>query len=723
MLALLLLLEKHAEASRWADYIAALPWSSELPLTWSPDEVAKLGGASPQWYIQEKQRKLEKAYASLVECMKGAALAELKAACPSSADFILAFSLAHSRAMGIPSVDGDGRRWRLAMLPFADMLNHSCEPQVEWDIIAAKTKDMSYVAAQTCCDVAQGSELRISYKRAGSAQGFFATYGFIEEVQDVCCTELRLEPWDGPGNNSVVSITSPQSLRRLMSNFRTEAASAEERQTLEKDPDTAAHFPLSQRCEVAALEKLLKCVRKRLEHCKNIASQPASHAVERLRQADLVGWKRLEAFAASVLDLIKDECEMSPARLAVLVHAHMRKAAAGIAPDMSTPIASTYLSEKLTIRDEGGEKGRGYYAERTIPAGELLLREEPHIFDAEDEDFDALSTVHVICAEEEGHELRSSTRDVSDASESDAFRWLAGVPAFSKDKVTLALAAARNNGFCTSIPDGIEVEAMFLFRRLSVFNHSCWPNCAVFRQPNGLAHVLAISPIEKGAELTIHYSDEFILLPRDLRKVFIQGRFGFPCECDRCEDPPEASAKAEALLQDHIAIGPAEAPLADAMKRAHAGLCKMQHHNNQPSGFVYKEYDRWEDALAAVENAMPHMVAYAAETHWARHHARGLQTLALEALQKDSKAYFVLAEHAAAAWKIMPRYCDALRALQKRLQQVKDRLPEGIKPRLEERAMALHGDSLQGLEEDVARVAEWLEKAENMGSATMAANE
>lgn len=56
------------------------------------------------------------------------------------------------------------------------------------------------------------------------SEGFFATYGFIEEAQEVCCTELRrrvvlksqevakilnvfpcirscgrLEPWDGPG--------------------------------------------------------------------------------------------------------------------------------------------------------------------------------------------------------------------------------------------------------------------------------------------------------------------------------------------------------------------------------------------------------------------------------------------------------------------------------------------------------------------------------------------
>ncbi|CAK9103292.1 unnamed protein product [Durusdinium trenchii] len=128
----------------------------------------------------------------------------------------------------------------------------------------------------------------------------------------------------------------------------------------------------------------------------------------------------------------------------------------------------------------------------------------------------------------------------------------------------------------------------------------------------------------------------------------------------------------------------------------------------------------------------PHLSAFAGPTHWARHHARGLQTLALEEragapphtlsrylpvglytlplhstaeeLQKDSRAYFVLAEHA--AWKIMPRYCDALRLLQQRLQKVRDRLPDGLKDRREAREEISFGGEigrgLQGLDRDVA---------------------
>eukprot|EP00913_Durusdinium_trenchii_P034930 g32675.t1 len=243
MLAILLLLERRAKAnSRWSDYIAALPWSAALPLTWTPEELSVLGGASPLWHIEDgwgdltsiKQKQLEKVYASLLTFVKGNVLAELKDACPSSKE------LAHSRAMGIPSVDGDGRRWHLAMLPFADMLNHSCTPEVDWDIDGSR-----YVAAHTLSEIPEGSELRISYKRAGSAQGFFATYGFVEEAQEVQCTELRLEPWDGPGLGSIVHVCSTQSLRQLLSRFREKAASAEERKNLGKRPEElAARFPL-----------------------------------------------------------------------------------------------------------------------------------------------------------------------------------------------------------------------------------------------------------------------------------------------------------------------------------------------------------------------------------------------------------------------------------------------------------------------------------------------
>ncbi|CAJ1376872.1 unnamed protein product [Effrenium voratum] len=61
-----------------------------------------------------------------------------------------------------------------------------------------------------------------------------------------------------------------------------------------------------------------------------------------------------------------------------------------------------FLSDSLIVKDEGGDKGRGYYAKRNISAGELLLREAPHIFDAEEEDFEALAALHVLAAAEEG---------------------------------------------------------------------------------------------------------------------------------------------------------------------------------------------------------------------------------------------------------------------------------------------------------------------------------
>lgn len=65
------------------------------------------------------------------------------------------------------------------------------------------------------------------------------------------------------------------------------------------------------------------------------------------------------------------------------VHDHMRAMAAGVPVArrlllkrrrFSTRIP-TVVSEYVKMTDTGGEHGRGYYAKRKIPLGELLLRE------------------------------------------------------------------------------------------------------------------------------------------------------------------------------------------------------------------------------------------------------------------------------------------------------------------------------------------------------------
>ena len=94
----------------------------------------------------------------------------------------------------------------------------------------------------------RAKELRYSYQSFGPAQGFFATYGFIEASHQVHGTEVRLQPWDGPGEGFILRLSVVRSLRRLLSRFRVKAAIGEERQYLERDPELVARFPLSYRC-------------------------------------------------------------------------------------------------------------------------------------------------------------------------------------------------------------------------------------------------------------------------------------------------------------------------------------------------------------------------------------------------------------------------------------------------------------------------------------------
>ncbi|CAE7259419.1 Exosc3 [Symbiodinium sp. CCMP2456] len=425
LLAVLILLEG-AKTAFWSDYVAALPWSTtSLPLSWTPERLSTLNGAAPQWQIQEKKSQLARAYSSVVNALQASARNAFQSACPSSDAFIKAFSLAQSRAMGIRSVGEQGRCWNLAMLPFVDMLNHSRQPEVDWDVV--RTKDAGLcVVGRTKCDVKAGTELRIRYQFA-SAQAFFATYGFVEDVEEVRPTELRLAI-DGAGVPAVLNVTSAQSLRKLLSRCRVQVATAEELKGA-RDLEDAARFPLSQRCEMAAFRRLQDLVQQRVQDLE-MRSDGVDVTVRRLRDADGRGWRRVDYFVQSVLASLQEPgSELSATRLAVLVHSRMPICTGDVQRQWQS---ATFVSQKMSIRDEGGEKGRGYFANRSISAGELLLSEEPHVFNPDDDDFGAVAAVHALAAEEEGSELRVPAAEIDSISEAEAFRWLSGIPSLTK---------------------------------------------------------------------------------------------------------------------------------------------------------------------------------------------------------------------------------------------------------------------------------------------------
>jgi len=108
---------------------------------------------------------------------------------------------------------------------------------------------------------------------------------------------------------------------------------------------------------------------------------------------------------------------------------------------------------------------------------------------------------------------------------------------------------------------------------------------------------------------------------------------------------------------------------------------------------------------------IPHIAAYGAETFWARHHARELKCLALEGLGRDVPAFLALAEHCAAAWRLLPPFCDGLQELNARLGKVRARLPPALGPKLEEKAIQSHGNALSGLAKDLEMLQGWLRGA------------
>ncbi|KAK3245902.1 hypothetical protein CYMTET_44549 [Cymbomonas tetramitiformis] len=500
--------------------------------------------------------------------------------------------------------------------------------------------------------------------------------------------------WEGAP--SELDLSSAESVRRLLSSVRVAVAVAEDQARLDSTIPTvdAARFPISALCERAAMQLLR-------EHLAPIMLGDSTATV---KPSERFGWAKVDILAETILQALEDpQLAYNVPKLATAVH-HATRRTLGA---REVPTQECFAHDVIETRDSGGIKGRGYFATGSISAGTVLLVEIPHVLDASEADFPAAVAVHALGLEG-AVEYRPMPEDTQvTPGSADAVRWLRAMEGFTEERVVNGFKAAINNGFQSTLPDVHEKDPMLLFERLSIFNHSCTPNCVLYRdEMTGTATILSTQEVVAGSELTIHYADELLLLPTGLRRPFLQGRFGFECLCARCEGTDEAACAVDALLE--APAGDAENPAAlHEMRRAHATLCVMSKRGDAPCGFSYRKFDDWQQALAAVDAALPSLTTYGAPTFWARHHARELRCLALEALGREAAAFQALAEHAATAWRLLPQYCQGLLELHRRLDAVRSSMPAALQSKMEERVRGMFGEGLEGLERDVETLKSW----------------
>jgi SET and MYND domain-containing protein len=72
-----------------------------------------------------------------------------------------------------------------------------------------------------------------------------------------------------------------------------------------------------------------------------------------------------------------------------------------------------------------------------------------------------------------------------------------------------------------------------VYHELSMFNHSCQPNCVLSFVGSTIC-IKTIRSIEKGEELTISYID--VAEPRETRRKTLRERYFFTCQCPLCQD-------------------------------------------------------------------------------------------------------------------------------------------------------------------------------------------
>ena len=198
-------------------------------------------------------------------------------------------------------------------------------------------------------------------------------------------------------------------------------------------------------------------------------------------------------------------------------------------PSHTGKVEGVVVQHEIVLKESPGQ-GLGLYALAKIPAGSLVLAEEP-----------------LLVASAIGSRRYQSIREAfSRLTEDQQKKYLA--LAASPQVVESFRSWDENKG-----PDGDErarvhaIEAtnawqwhndnravLFLGSRL---NSSCYPNVSTFVPIGGNAmQFVACADIAAGEELTVTYIDSKILLPRSERQELLKATWQFDCRCEACED-------------------------------------------------------------------------------------------------------------------------------------------------------------------------------------------
>ncbi|CAL5088390.1 unnamed protein product [Urochloa decumbens] len=176
--ALLLLREVARGAdSPWAPYLAILPRQTDSTIFWSEEELLEIQGTQllsttvgVKEYVQSEFESVE---AEIINANK-----DLFPGTITSDDFLWAFGILRSRVF--PELRGD----KLALIPFADLVNHSPTITSEGSSWEIKGKGLfgreAMFSLRTSVDVKSGEQIYIQYDLDKSNAELALDYGFIE---------------------------------------------------------------------------------------------------------------------------------------------------------------------------------------------------------------------------------------------------------------------------------------------------------------------------------------------------------------------------------------------------------------------------------------------------------------------------------------------------------------------------------------------------------------